>query len=231
MGRGELPPRYGEPWGKVFFDAIQPALRPDVTILDVGAGRSPILPRTYRPPRTTYVGLDVSTDELLAAGPEAYDEILVGDVTKLIPGLVGRFDLVLSWQVLEHVASATKAIDCMHSYLKPGGRMVSQLSGRFAAFAFLARAIPYRVSNRLMRVLNDSDPVEKFPTRYAECDHGSLRTALSTWTEYGIVSRYKGGGYFRFSRSLERLYLMYENWIERTDRVGLATHYVIWAVK
>lgn len=229
--RGELPLRYAEPWGKVFFESLQPALRPGVTILDVGAGRSPILPRSHRPSETVYVGLDVAAGELSAAGPEAYDEVIVGDITDQQPGLEGRFDLIVSWQVLEHVSDARRALTNMHAYLKPGGRMVSQLSGRFAAFALLARMIPYSVSRRLMSSLIDSEPVEKFPTRYNGCDAKSLRAALSAWSEHGIIPRFKGGSYFRFWPPLERVYLAYESWAQRSGRVELATHYVIWAVK
>lgn len=109
--------------------------------------------------------------------------------------------------------------------------MVAQLSGRFAAFAILARVIPYRVSRRLMRALIESESVEKFPTRYQGCDPKSLRSALSPWSAYEIIPRYKGGSYFRFWRPLERTYLAYENWAERTHRIELATHYVVLAVK
>jgi SAM-dependent methyltransferase len=173
----------------------------------------------------------VAADELKAAGQGVYDEIITGDITIARPELTGRFDLILSWQVLEHVPSTRAALDTMHRYLKPGGRMVSQLSGRYAAYALLARAIPYPVSRTLMSVLLDSDPADKFPTKYHGCDPRSLRQALAQWSSYEITPRYKGGSYFRFSRGLERAYLVYENWIERTARVHLATHYVISAVK
>jgi hypothetical protein len=72
---------------------------------------------------------------------------------------------------------------------------------------------------------------EKFPTRYDRCRASELRPLLEEWKEYGIIPRFKGGGYFRFSRPLERAYLSYENWAARSGRPDLATHYVIWAVK
>ncbi len=45
------------------------------------------------------------------------------------------------------------------------------------------------------------------------------------------MPRYKAGAYVRFFRPLERAYIGYENWVERTGRANLATHYVIWAVR
>jgi SAM-dependent methyltransferase len=229
--RGELPPRYAEPWGRPFFEAARAALRPDVAVLDVGAGRSPALPPAERPKGCRYAGLDVSAAELEAAPPGAYDEKIVGDIANLRPELVDRFDLILSWQVLEHVDSMAAALENMRAYLRPGGRMVAQISGRYAAFSLLARVIPYSISRRLMERLLGANAEEKFPTRYDACNATALERLLGGWSTHGIAPRYKGGAYFRFSRPLERSYLAYENWVERSGRANLATHYLIWAVK
>jgi SAM-dependent methyltransferase len=231
VAAGELPERYAEPWGRPFFEAAKPALRDGASVLDVGAGRSPVLPPAARPPSCEYVGLDVSASELAAAGPGSYDECITGDISVCQDDLAGRFDLLLSWQVLEHVASTAAALENMRAYLKPGGRMVAQLSGRYAVFSLLARAIPYRTSQYLMKRLLGADPETKFPTRYDACHERALERLLQPWESHGVVPRYKGAGYFRFSRMLERTYLTYENWIARSGRSELATHYVVWAVK
>jgi SAM-dependent methyltransferase len=231
VAAGELPPRYAEPWGRPFFSVSRAAMRPGVTILDVGGGRDPILPRHARPERTRYVGLDISASELHAAGSDAYDDVVVGDITQRRPELEDRFDVVLSWQALEHVDSMEQALDNIRAYVRPGGRFVAQLSGSRAAFALLARAIPYPIADRLMQLLIGAEENEKFPTRYDRCTARALELLLDRWTEHGIVPRYKGGAYFRFSRPLERAYLAYENWAERSARRDLATHYVIWAVR
>jgi hypothetical protein len=154
----------------------------------------------------------------------------VSDITDHASELVGSFDLVLTWQALEHVGSMELALENIRAYLRPGGSMVAQISGAFAAFALLARVIPRAVASRAMRRLLDMDPETKFPTRYDGCHPSALEALLSRWTEHRIVPRYKGGAYFRFSRALERTYLAYENWIARSGHRTLATHYVIWAV-
>jgi SAM-dependent methyltransferase len=227
----ELPPRYGEPWGRTFFSLARPALHPGVVILDVGGGRQPTLPRDARPEGARYVGLDISRLELEAAAPKAYDDIVVSDIGDRLHELEDRFDLVLSWQTLEHVHSVERALDNIHAYLRPGGRFVAQLSGSYSAFALLARAIPYPLANRLMKHLMDARHDEKFPTRYDRCTASALEPVLQRWSQHGIVPRYKAGAYFRFFRPLERTYIAYENWAERSGRKNLATHYVIWAVR
>ena len=231
VASGELPARYAERWAAPFFTAARPALRPGASILDAGSGRHPTIPADARPPNVQYVGLDISEAELEAAASGSYDEIIVSDITRSVPGLYDRFDLVLSWQMLEHVGSIGAALENMRSYLRPGGRMVAQISGTFAAYALLARVIPHSISKQLMRRLLGANPEEKFPTHYDRCYASALDRLLSNWTDHGIQPRFKGGAYFRFCRPLERAYLTYENWAARSGRTNLATHYVIWAQK
>jgi SAM-dependent methyltransferase len=231
VAAGELPERYAEPWGEPFEAAIAPALREGVVILDVGSGRRPTIAPGERPARSRYLGLDVSAEELAAAPAGSYDEVHVADAGTKVPDLVGAVDLIVSWQVLEHVESLAATLANFRSYLRLGGRMVGQLSGRYAAYAVLGRVVPYSVSVRLMQRLMGAEPETKFPTRYDRCYHAALERLLSDWAEHTIIPRYKGGAYFRFSRPLERAYLAYEDWLVRGGRRNLATHYIVVAVR
>lgn len=232
VAEGRLPERYGEPWADAFLARIAPHLRPGIQILDVGSGARPTLPIEQRPEGCVYVGLDVSEEELSRAGAGAYDETIVGDVSRPVACLDGRFDLVVSWQVLEHVQSMRGALATQHAALVPGGRMVALLSGAWAVFALAARVTPYRVSTRLQARLLGIEPDEKFPTRYDGCSDRALRRLLEEggWDHWEIIPRYKAGGYLRFSRPLQRLYLVYEDWAARVPRASLATHYILDAV-
>jgi SAM-dependent methyltransferase len=232
VGAGRLPARYGEPWADAFLAEIAPHLRPGIRILDVGCGARATLAPERRPPGCTYAGLDVSADELARAGDGVYQETIVGDVSTALPGLTGRFDLVISWQALEHVASMRGALATQRDALVPGGTMVAMLSGARAVFALAARAMPYRAGTALQARLLGVAPQDKFPTRYDGCTDRALRELLHDggWASWTIVPRYKGAGYLRFSRSLQRAYLVYENWAERSGRRDLATHYIVTAV-
>jgi SAM-dependent methyltransferase len=225
--QGELPARYGDAWIGPFVDQVRPVMRPGMSILDVGSGRRPTIPSAWRPAQTQYIGLDVSADELAAADTDSYDEVLVGNVSSQISGLAGRFDLIVSWQVLEHVDDLQAALDNMKSYLRPGGRMVGLLSGSYAAFAMIARMTPYWLRARAMEKMLHMDPDTKFPTRYDKCTYRALDNTLSNWSSHTIFPLYRGGVYFSFFRPLERLYLTYENWAWRTECRNLATHYLI----
>jgi SAM-dependent methyltransferase len=231
VAAGRLPPRYAEPWFEPFYLRLQGSLRPGVSILDVGSGRHPTLRPSERPVDCTYVGLDASATELALAPVLAYDETICEDVTRGNTALVGRFDLIVSWQVFEHVKPLARTFELMRSYLRPGGRMIAQLSGGLSTFALAGRVIPHHTSSRVMGRLLGISPHETFPAHYDRCRFSALVRLLSTWSSYEIVPRYKGARYFRFSRRLEAGYLRYEDWVCRHDWRELATHYLIDATR
>jgi SAM-dependent methyltransferase len=227
---GRLPDRYGYRMQDVFLERLTPLLVEGVTILDVGAGRSPTLAPADRPAGCRYIGLDISAEELDAAGDDAYDESYVHDIVEPFEQPRG-VDVIISWQVLEHVASMPRALANLHAALRPGGTLLAQTSGSFAAFAIAARVMPHRMRVALMaRHLGHAEE-EKFPTEYDHCTAGALRKLLSSWGSSEIVAFYRGATYFSMSRPLQRLYLRYEDFISSRSWDGLATHYLIVAQK
>jgi SAM-dependent methyltransferase len=223
---GRLPPRYGYRMQDVFLEHLRPLLVPGVQILDVGAGRSPTLALADRPAGCRYLGLDISGQELAAAAEGSYDATYVHDVVAPLPEL-RDLDLVLSWQVLEHVSSLPQALANLRTMLRPGGTLLAQMSGSFAAFALAARVIPHRLRVKAMaRYLGHGEEL-KFPTHYNRCNAGSIAKLLDDWESSEVVSYFRGAPYFSMSRPLQRLYLRYENLIESRSVDVLATHYLI----
>jgi SAM-dependent methyltransferase len=224
---GLLPQRYAFPMQRVFRERLEALLVPGVTILDVGAGRTPALPAARRPASSRYIGLDVSRDELLAADAGAYDECHVHDITAPVASLAGRVDIVLSWQVLEHVSSTALAFDAMRRMLRPGGTLLAQLSGSFACFSLAARVLPHGLRAALMRRLLGTPAEVKFPTRYDRCWATAIERSLSGWSAVEIVPFYRGAAYLRPLRPAQIAYLWYESAIARRDIRNLATHYLV----
>ncbi|MCW3014742.1 MAG: O-methyl transferase [Solirubrobacterales bacterium] len=227
---GHLPARYDHRLQDVFLTQLDRLMRPGVRILDVGSGRAPTIPPADRPAGCRYVGTDIDADELAAAPPGSYDLEVAADATKPLP-IDERFDVILSWQVLEHVDSMASSLSAFHAALDDGGTLVAQLSGSRAAFALLSRAMPHRLRVLAMtRLLGHADE-EKFPTRYDACTDKELRALLGQWSKVEIIPFYRGGSYFLFSRPLLRAYLAYENTIARRDVRALATHYLVVATR
>jgi SAM-dependent methyltransferase len=224
-----FPARYAEEWKGPFNERVEQALRPGIRILDVGSGRKPTVEPAARPPGCVYIGLDLSSAELDAAPPGSYDETFVGDIVDFRSELADRFDLIVSWQVFEHVRPMRHALENVRRYLRPRGLFVAHLSGRYSAFGLANQLIPHSVAVWAMKRLLKRDPASVFPAYYDRCSYTGLRNSLTRWSQVEVLPRYKGGGYFSFSTPLQRAYLVYENWAHRRERRNLATHYLICA--
>ena len=220
-----LPPRYYEDWKQPFFDKALDGLKPGAKVLDVGSGRMPSLKRQLRPDGCDYVGLDISEPELKLAPEGSYDSYFVGDIADRLPELAGQFDLVVTWQVLEHVKSLDDSLRNIRDYLKPGGRFVGQFSGTFSAFGLINQVVPSWVGPWAMKRLLGRAPDTVFPAYYHHCWHSKITAAMAGWASVEITPRYRGAVYWRFFRPLQVAYLVYENWA--VNHGNLATHYLI----
>jgi SAM-dependent methyltransferase len=229
--RRELPERYNEVWRGEFDAAVEDFLVPDVSVLDIGAGRTPAIAPQDRPSGCHYVGLDISESELDLAGKGAYDEVIVADIAVSSPSKWDAFDVAVSWQALEHVTPLEQAFANIHGYLRPGGALVAQVSGRYSLFAVANRLLPERIGARALRSLLNRDPETVFPAYYDHCYASALAGALADWSSVRIVPRFRGAVYLEFSGWLERLYLRYEDWAVRSRHANLATHYLVVATK
>lgn len=223
---GRLPARYEHPMQDVFLGHLAPLLRPDVSIIDVGSGRSPSIAPKDRPPGCRYVGLDISKHELQNAARGAYDRVIAHDITQPLPA-GEQFDLMLSWQVFEHVKPLDRALDNLKEVLRPGGTMLAQTSGSFAAFALLARVVPHAIRVRAMTRYLGTAEDEKFPTHYHRCWATALERMCASWSSVTLVPFYRGAVYFGISRPMQQLYLGYESAIAGRNMRNLATHYLV----
>lgn len=230
---GELPPRYAtDTWHIPFRPRLADALRPGIRILDVGAGARPMVPPAERPDGVTYVGFDLTRDELEKAPPGSYDEIVVGDVTEPQPALAGRFDLVLSWLTMEHVKPVPAALANLAGYQRPGGRFLGYLAGSRGLHSVLNRVVPHGLAKRGMRHLLGREEDTVFRAHYDHCHYDALRTiADGAWSHAEVVPLFTGGWYLSFSPLLRAPYLAYEEWACARGRGNLAPYYLLDATR
>lgn len=228
---GRLPDRYDRELADDFKSRVYRALAPGMSILDVGSGRFPAVPADERPAGSRYVGLDISRSELDRAGVGSYDSLVVADLVDPLPALVEGFDLIVSFQVLEHIKPLDQAVENMRRYLRPGGRLVAQLSGTFSLFAVANRLIPHRAASYLLLHLLRRDPETVFPAHYHHCWYSGLERMLAHWSSVEIVPSWRAASYLGFSRPLQAAYLAYEEWARLGDRRNLATYYIVDAVR
>jgi SAM-dependent methyltransferase len=220
-------PRYATYWGTEFWDEVNSTLARAGAVLDVGSGRRPTIAPEDRPAGVEYVGLDISAEELALAPEGAYDQTVAADASDLVQDLVGRFDLILSWQVLEHVRDLPHAAANFHAYARPGGAFVAMLSGRYAAYAVANRVLPAETARKFVARLRRRPLDTVFPAHYDHCDEKGLREAFSTWEQVEVIPLWRGADYFERLPGLLSLYLRYEDLAIRRGWNGLATNYVV----
>lgn len=228
----DLPSRYREPWDYEFAALVDRALTFGVVVLDMGAGASPTIPPQRRPPGCEYIGMDISEAELLRAPAGSYSRTLEANVSQptALPGL--QVDVIVSWQVLEHVGSMKTALANMHEWLAPGGQLIALFSGARAFFALAAKLMPHPARSRLLVRGTGVAAEDKFPTRYDACTRSQLHQLLEgQWSAYEVSPRYRGATYLASAPWLMRAYLRYENQAASRRWADLATHYVLHARK
>lgn len=225
-----MPPRYADEWFAPVRERAEPIVaRGGGRILDVGSGRRPTFAAEARAPGTWYAGLDVSGAELARAGPGDYDETIVADLVDPVDRLRDRFDLIVSWQVLEHVSDMALALGNLRSYLRPGGRLVAMFSGGLAIYALVNRVLPVRLGARLGALVTRRPRDTVFPAFYDRCTDRALRPLLAGWGRAELLPLYRGGNYFEFSPVALAAYLGYEELVYQRQITGLATHYILCA--
>lgn len=143
-----------------------------VRLLEVGGGRGPLLtPREGEKLGVALTVNDIDARELSLApagiATACFD--IAGDVD---PSLFGKFDLIFSRMVFEHVKDAPRAWRNIHALLAPGGVALAFHPTLYSPPFLLNWLASEGVSSRLLRLLfpwrHDGD-YPKFPARYELC--------------------------------------------------------------
>jgi SAM-dependent methyltransferase len=156
-----------------FYSRVNALLRPDMTVVDFGAGRGleaedPIEYRralaTLRGKVARVIGVDI--DPVVLTNPLIDEAVVVGPDGR-VPLADGVADLVLADQVLEHVDRPGTVAAELDRLLKPGGWLCARTPNRWGYVAVAARVVPNRHHvSVLARVFPHRDPQDVFPTRY-----------------------------------------------------------------
>lgn len=109
-------------------------------VLDAGCGRRiPELELGLDRPRHV-VGIDISPVALELN--ELLDEKILGDL-QTYPFRDSSFDLIVCWDVLEHLPQPRRALDNLARALKPGGRMIIGLPNLLSPKALATKFTPH----------------------------------------------------------------------------------------
>jgi SAM-dependent methyltransferase len=207
-------------------------LKPRLRVLDVGGGRAPCFDAATVARLDLHVtGLDISGEELAAAPTGSYHATIVGDVgAQPIPG---RYDLILSRAVLEHVANTRAAIGYLAAALAEGGAMAHFVPCRNAPFAVFNRLLGERLSQWLLwSIYPETVGIAGFPAYYRDCVPSRM---AATCRKVGLdaveVRPYFASEYLRFFAPAHLLDLCRQVFLQKLGAADLAETFVIIAHK
>ena len=133
---------------------------------DVGGGRRPLFSvAQVKDLDLDYVVVDIADTEL-ARAPREYTTVCA-DICEPRPELTGRFDVVFSMFLAEHVRDGAAMHRNVYSMLRPGGIAVHVFPTLYHPAFAANRVLPEWLSFPIVRLLARHD--RKFPARYSWC--------------------------------------------------------------
>jgi SAM-dependent methyltransferase len=172
--------------------ATSPTVR---SVCEIGGGANPLLPIEFvRSRGIEYTVVDISAEEL-AKAPNGYRKVQA-DVAAADPDIAGRYDLVFSQWLAEHVRSGRTFHQNVANLLTPGGYAVHVFPTLYSPPFVLNWLTPDWISESLLLWLQPHRHREgrhgKFPAYYRWCT-GPSRRQLARLASVGFeVVEYHG---------------------------------------
>ncbi|MGO8917835.1 MAG: class I SAM-dependent methyltransferase [Stellaceae bacterium] len=171
-----------------FYGFVNALLRPDMIVVDFGAGRGGLLEYGEAPYRTSYstirgkvakvVGIDV--DPIVKQNP-LIDEAVVIEAGGTIPLEDSSVDLIVSVSTFEHITQPESVIKEFLRILKPGGWVCASTPNRNGYIALGARLVPNKLHKRVLRWMQPQRPsIDVFPTAYKLNTRASIKSHFSS---------------------------------------------------
>jgi SAM-dependent methyltransferase len=201
-----------------------------VRVLEVGGGRGPLL----TPAEATAAGVALTVNDIdaheLSLAPAAFDKAqfnIAGDVD---PSWHGRFDLIISRMVFEHVRDAPRAWANVRALLAPGGVALAFHPTLYAPPFMINWMLPEGLTARVLRFFfpyrNNGD-YPKFPARYEMCvTEPSKVEPILTQCGFSqvLIAPFWRHGYFRHIPLLREADAALQHLAEKNDWRALTTY-------
>jgi ubiquinone/menaquinone biosynthesis C-methylase UbiE len=207
--------------------------RPNQLVVDVGGGRSCSFAALRRAcSGTRIIAVDISEEEIRYN--RDVDERRIGDVVNDLPFGDAEVDMIVSSSVLEHLKDLEAFVRTTARVLKPGGRTIHLLPSRYAPYALINRALPSRLSKRILYFLQPQvEGVCGFPAKYDRCYYSAL---VALFKSHGfeieeVRLRYYQSRYFDFFVPAYLASVTYELFARATGARNLAAYLLIVARK
>jgi SAM-dependent methyltransferase len=181
-----------------FYTRVNALLRPEMTVLDHGAGRGGGFidePRRFirelrnlRGKVRWVVGVDL--DPIVAANPILDEAHVLPPAGSRLPLEDRSIDLIISDWTFEHIDDPTGMAAEFHRILRPGGWVCARTPNKWGYIALGNRLLPDRLHAPVLRRLQPArEERDVFPTRYRLNTRGALCSAFPVpdWSHHSYA--------------------------------------------
>lgn len=211
-------PDYSDFWDdNLLRKRVLEHLRPDRSLLDLGAGAGFVTAMDFRGEARRICGID--PDPRVLENPYLNDA-RVGS-GEAIPYPDSEFDVVVADNVLEHLPSPERVFREVHRVLKPGGVFLAKTPNRFHYVPLLAQLTPHWF-HEWANSLRGRRRQDTFPTLYRANSRATL-IALSQRTGFASCQLQRIEGrpeYLRVSAVTYLAGLAYERTVNAFDALA-----------
>lgn len=174
-----------------------------VRLLEIGGGRGPLL----TPAEAASAGIELTVNDIdaheLSLAPAEFNKAQFDIAGRIDPAWEGRFDLIISRMVMEHVRDAPRAWANMRALLAPGGVALAFHPTLYAPPFVINWLLPERLAARALRFFfpnRHEGDYPKFPARYEMCFSDPAKIApilVRCGFSQILVAPFWRHGYFR----------------------------------
>jgi SAM-dependent methyltransferase len=201
-----------------------------VSLLEIGGGRGPLL----SPAEAEAAGVDLTVNDIdareLSLAPAEFNKAQFDVAGEIDPSWEGRFDLIISRMVFEHVRDAPRAWANMRRLLAPGGVALAFHPTLYAPPFVINRLLPESATARVLRFFfpnRHDEGYPKFPARYEMCfsDPAKVEPILARCGfSQVLIAPFWRHGYFRHIPLLREVDAALQHLAEKNDWRALTTY-------
>jgi SAM-dependent methyltransferase len=201
-----------------------------VRVLEVGGGRGPLL----TPDEAVAAGIALTVNDIdaheLSLAPAAFNKAQFNIAGEIDASWHGRFDLIISRMVFEHVRDAPRAWANARALLAPGGVALAFHPTLYAPPFVINRLFPEQLTARILRFFfpnRHAGSYPKFPALYEMCfsDPAKVEPILrQCGFSQVLIAPFWGHGYFRHFPGLREVETGLQWLAERNDWRMLSTY-------
>lgn len=203
-----------ESHNEVYQRTVSQYLQPDVCLLDAGCGGD--LPFTHKFAGRVRLAVGTDLEELTSVADNPCG--VRADLNHL-PFRDGRFDVIISMSVLEHLSDPNLVFQELSRILKPNGIVVFQTPNKYDYVSLVARLTPFWFHRWALSGLLGRKEEDTFPTYFRANTLQKMRSLLHdsgfSALNISLINQYPA--YLMFSPVLFRLGIVYERLTSRFD--------------